>query len=506
MNNKIELRVHDVMLRAKEDGSMTVSGYVNHVGKLSNVLGSAKKFVEKIAPGAFSRAIKNAKYDIDFLAEHDSKKILASTRNQSLLLYEDEIGLFMSANIVPTSYGKDYYELIGSGILRNMSFGFRTVRDSWKQSSSGLAERTIHELELFEVSAVKNPAYSQSTLSARSIEIIENPKIPTNLEKGKFNQMNKQEFRYGTSQKTELEIRKESEIREFNDNLRNLQMTSGSEAIIPETVANTIVAQLDEVSPVFARAKKFHSVSGSLKIPRETAVSLGAFVGEGQNLIEESMSLSEISLSQKRVGSYMALTRQLINDAAIQMEGYIPSLLARQVHKAVERSMLRGSKAEEFRGIVPNEDIQSFNVTADAGDEQLLDVLLDLVLNVHPEYIAKSQFIMSRPFFNRVSKLRDAAGHFYTQNGSVNGKPTQTLFGLEVIISSSLENGDAAGQTPVILGSLEDGYALMIKKGAQMTMVQDTDHALRGSVGFLFDVYLDGAVYNPDAFSKLVIA
>ncbi|MCU1805165.1 phage major capsid protein [Cytobacillus firmus] len=503
MNNKIELRVHELELRAKEDGTLKVSGYVNKTEQFSEVLGSAKRFVEKISKGAFNRAIMNAK-EISFLAEHDSKKILASTRNGSLKLREDAQGLYMEAEIVPTSYGTDTYELIKSGIFQNMSFGFRTLNDSWKQGVANIYERTINELELFEVSVVKNPAYSQSTIAARGIDLIEDVQIP-NLEneKEKLNQM-KTELRYNTT-KNEIEIRKENEIREFNDNLRDLQMTSGVSSVIPETVADMIVEKIDELSPVFARAKKFKSVNGSLKIPRETAVGVGMFVGEAQNLIEDSMSLGEISLNQKRVGSYMALTRQLINDAAIQMEVYVPNLLGKRVFKAVEQSILRGTSVEEFRGIVPDSDIQSFNVTANASDVELLDALLDMTLNIHPEYLAKSQFIMSRPFFNRVSKLKDAAGHFYVQNGVVNGKPTQTLFGLEVLISSSLENGDAAGQTPVILGSMEDGYAVMVKKGANMTLIQDTDHALRGSVGFLFDCYLDGCVFNSDAFSKLVI-
>ncbi len=153
---KMELRVQDAKLRANTGGTMTVSGYVNKTGQLSNVLGVTKRFVEKIAKGAFSRAIQTAPKDIDFLAEHKSKLLLASTRNNSLKLTEDEQGLYMEATITPTSWGKDYYELIDSGILRNMSFGFRTIKDSWKLLESNLYERTIEELELFEVSVVRD--------------------------------------------------------------------------------------------------------------------------------------------------------------------------------------------------------------------------------------------------------------------------------------------------------------------------------------------------------------
>jgi HK97 family phage major capsid protein/HK97 family phage prohead protease len=503
---KMELRFQGTKLSANKDDSLTVSGYVNKTGQLSNVLGTSKKFVEKIAKGVFAQAIKNAQ-EVDFLAEHDAKKILSSTRNGSLQLRENDQGLYMTATITPTSWGKDYYELINSGILQNMSFGFRTIRDSWEALGNGLHERTIEEMELFEVSVVKNPAYSQSTIAARGIDLIEEVEIPSLAEYKKEeekNKMEKTEFRYG-NYKNEVELRKETEIREFNDSFRDLQKTSGNEVLIPQTVADMIVEKLEETSPVFAHARKIPSASGSVKIPRETAVGVGMFVGEAQNLSEEAMSLGEVALNQKRAGAYMALTNQLINDAATNMAEYVPNLLAKRTFKAIEKSILRGTAAEEFRGIVPDATVGKFDLSMAATNDQLLDVLLDMVLNVHPEYLQKSQFIMSRPFYNRVAKLRDASGHFYVQNGFVNGKPNYTLFGLEVVITDSLEAGTAIGQTPVVLGSLEDGYAVMVKQGPKMTMVQDTDHALRGSVGFLFDVYLDGAVYNPDALTKLTV-
>lgn len=181
---KFELRFQKAELRATEDGqAMNVSGYVNRTGELSNVLGTTTKFVEKIAPGAFARALQNATRDIDFLAEHNNKLILASTRNGSLKLTEDNNGLYMEATIAPTSWGKDYYQLIQDGILRNMSFGFIAIKDSWEVRDDGLYERTIEDLELIEVSVVRDPAYSQSSIAARGIDVVEEVEIPAELKK-----------------------------------------------------------------------------------------------------------------------------------------------------------------------------------------------------------------------------------------------------------------------------------------------------------------------------------
>ncbi|WP_286166180.1 phage major capsid protein [Peribacillus frigoritolerans] len=513
----IELRVLNMELRSNKNGSMTVSGYVNKTEQLSNVLGVGKKFVEKIAKGAFNRAIQNATRDIDFLAEHKQEKILASTRNESLTLREDEQGLWMEATIAPTTWGKDAYTLIDSRIYQNMSFGFRTIKDSWRNLEAGLYERTIEELELFEVSVVKDPAYSQSTIAARGMDLVTEVDIPVSTIKKEEQNKMKTVHRYGTTYKNEAEEKRTLDSKAFNAYVAgevqeardfNLQTTAGGGAVIPETVADIIVEKLEESSPVFARARKFPSVHGRLKVARETSTSVGAFVGEGQPLTEGLFELGYVELDQKRVGAHMVLTKQLVNDAAINMAEYVPNLLAKRTFKAVEKSIIRGAAAEEFKGIVPNEEINKFTLSkaADNTDVKLLDKMLDMVTSIHPDYLQGSAFIVSRPFFNRLAILKDGAGHFYMQNGTVNGRLSYTFLGLKLIVTNSLDAGDTVGQVPCVFGNVEAGYAVMVKKNPQiLTTTNDTESALRGVLGFVFDAYMDGAVYNPDALSKLTI-
>ena len=167
----MELRVNQASMETNDDGTLTVSGYVNKTEQYSNMLGRDQKFKEVIRRGTWQRAIDSAK-EIHFYAEHDKNKILASTRNGSLELREDDNGLYMSAKISPTSWGKDYYQLIKDGILQNMSFGFRSLKDSWRNMGDYF-ERTVNELELFEVSVVRDPAYASSSISARGIDLVE---------------------------------------------------------------------------------------------------------------------------------------------------------------------------------------------------------------------------------------------------------------------------------------------------------------------------------------------
>lgn len=486
MENTVELRFKNLQLRSTDSNQLVVRGYVNKTNQLSEVMGTAKKFVEKIERGAFTKALQVKKQDVDFLAEHDQERILASTSNNSLELKEDEVGLFMEARIAPTSWGRDYYELITAGLFKNMSFGFRVLKDEWKYLGKQLHERTIKELELFEVSVVKNPAYSQSNISARQFTLIEEVEVPsieqTEKTKGETRKMRKIETR-----KNELE-----EI--LKGESRSLQKTADGHTLVPQSVHQDIVHLMEEKSPIFALAKRYDSVSGNLKIAREDDSIEAGFVGEGDDIIESSFGFEYAELKQKRVGAAVTLTNQLINDSGINIEDYVKSLLARRVVKVVERSMLVGQEPEELNGIVHDENVKAISMDGVV----TVDTLVDLYTSIHPEYLDDAAFIMEKGFFDQIAKLKDSNGHFYMQNGMVNGQLIRTLFGAPIHVTDSLPT-----TTPVIFGNYQEGVSMMIKQQSGLQEIVDSKQALRGSKLLVFDMYMDSIVTNPQALVKL---
>jgi phage prohead protease, HK97 family len=107
-----------------DDKSLKVSGYVNKAGSYSQVMSAdGMPFRETILPQAFVEAVATED-PIDFYAEHDDQKLLATTVNHSLTLRADDNGLYMEAQILDTNDGRDTYELIKSGVITSMSFGF----------------------------------------------------------------------------------------------------------------------------------------------------------------------------------------------------------------------------------------------------------------------------------------------------------------------------------------------------------------------------------------------
>lgn len=132
-------------------------------------------FRETIDPNAFETAIASGDV-IDFYAEHNPDKLLATTSNGSLVLRVDDQGLYMEAQMLDTNDGRDTYELIKTGVITSMSFGFIVLDDSWDMDGGdfddGVPLRTVKELFLKEVSAVRFPAYLSSSIEARGMKAL----------------------------------------------------------------------------------------------------------------------------------------------------------------------------------------------------------------------------------------------------------------------------------------------------------------------------------------------
>ena len=96
---------------------------------------------------------------------------VARTRNRSMELTIDEIGLKVRAKIINTQYGRDLYRMIQEGLVDQMSFAFTVKNDNWDSETK---TRRILEIDkLYDVSAVDQPFYEDTVIVARSLSDFE---------------------------------------------------------------------------------------------------------------------------------------------------------------------------------------------------------------------------------------------------------------------------------------------------------------------------------------------
>lgn len=162
-----EFRSFDGEIRAAGDGR-TITGYAARF----NVPSEPLPFTERIAPGAFAKSLRSRSKDVRLYVNHNSDMVLASKRSGTLRLEEDEYGLRFEADLPDTTAARDLRELMRTGIVSTMSYGFTIARGGDRWSADG-SERTLTAINVHEVSVVTGfPAYPQTTAAVRSLEAI----------------------------------------------------------------------------------------------------------------------------------------------------------------------------------------------------------------------------------------------------------------------------------------------------------------------------------------------
>jgi len=164
---KLETRRFDTQFEVREEADgMRFSGYAAMFNSPSHPL----PFTERIAPGAFKRSLRS-RNNVFLYWNHSSDMPLASTRAGTLKLIEDERGLKVDALLSNTTAGRDAAELIRTGVVDSMSFGFTvpTGGDTWNEDGT---ERTLNSVRLGEVSIVSSPAYPDTagTTTVRGLD------------------------------------------------------------------------------------------------------------------------------------------------------------------------------------------------------------------------------------------------------------------------------------------------------------------------------------------------
>lgn len=162
---KRNLTTNSVEIREDEAGNRTLTGYAIK-WEMKSVTMGWRKFREQFKRGAFTESLTNE--DQLALWSHDTSKVLGRTKNGTLRLFEDEIGLRFELDLLDTTLGDDAYKTIKRGDVDGVSFGFSMLKQEWDEADPDNVIRTITKAKLLEISPVAFPAYPDSEVSARS--------------------------------------------------------------------------------------------------------------------------------------------------------------------------------------------------------------------------------------------------------------------------------------------------------------------------------------------------
>lgn len=163
---KRELLSSEIEIREVEGGLRTITGYAVKWEMKSVTMGYWRRFKEQFKRGAFTDSLTQD--DQLALWSHDYSQVLGRTKNGTLRLFEDEIGLRFELDLADTTLGDNTYKTIKRGDVDGVSFGFQMVKEEWDESNPDNIVRSVTKAKLVEISPVAFPAYPDSQVSARS--------------------------------------------------------------------------------------------------------------------------------------------------------------------------------------------------------------------------------------------------------------------------------------------------------------------------------------------------
>lgn len=147
-------------------GEKIIEGHAAMFGQVAKI---GDSFYEVIERGAFS---ESALQDVTLHVNHDRTAIpLARTQSGTLTLTVDAKGLAFRASldVEGNTDAKALYSAVKRGDLRGMSFAFSVELDEWQDLNSDMPTRHIKKIaQIYEISAVTTPAYSETDINARA--------------------------------------------------------------------------------------------------------------------------------------------------------------------------------------------------------------------------------------------------------------------------------------------------------------------------------------------------
>lgn len=157
--------VMTIKAEIRADG-LHISGYVNVPGRESRpVITPRGKVIEVIEQRAFQRALQKVD-NIDLKVDHE--RTIASTKEGTLKVYEDEIGLRAEAIVTD----EEVIEGARKGKLKGWSFNMMKVVDEIEERAGKLPLRRVKDFIMTEITLAlrKLPVYSATSIEVRAEE------------------------------------------------------------------------------------------------------------------------------------------------------------------------------------------------------------------------------------------------------------------------------------------------------------------------------------------------
>ena len=269
--------------------------------------------------------------------------------------------------------------------------------------------------------------------------------------------------------------------------------------LVPDEFERTLVSALAGQNVMRTLAKVIQTTSGDRKIPVVSTHGTATWLDEGKPYSESDEAFTQISLSAFKLGTFLKISEELLNDAAFNVEQYLASEFARRIGAAEEEAFLVGDGQGKPTGIFNTTGGAEAGVTTAKPTDISADELIDLHYSLRAPYRARAVWLMNDATVKTVRKLKDGNGQYLWQPALTAGTPDMILG--RPVHTSVFVPELKAGAKSVAFGDL-GFYWIADRQGRSFKRLNEL-FATTGQIGFLASQRLDGKLILPEAVKVL---
>ena len=274
-----------------------------------------------------------------------------------------------------------------------------------------------------------------------------------------------------------------------------------SGAIIPTSIANRIITEVKDRSPILQRAEVYF-VKGNLSVPVYGADDSGnditvAFTEDFAEITANGGKFKSVDLKGYLMGALALVGRQLRNNAAFDVVGFVVSQMAEKIALFLEGKLLNGEPDKMEGALATKTVVTAGSATAITGDD-----FVKVQAAVKQAHQANACWIMSAETFLAAKLLKDGNDRYLMQD-DITGEIPYRLLGKPVFLSDNMPE-IASGKTPVLYGDMK---GLGVKIGANLEcQVLNEAFATKNAIGVIAWMEVDSKVIDHQRMAVLKMA
>jgi HK97 family phage major capsid protein len=250
--------------------------------------------------------------------------------------------------------------------------------------------------------------------------------------------------------------------------------------LVPDELEQSIIDLRAEYGKFRANTRVLNMSRDTLLINRRAGGLTAYAVGEGASITESDNTFDQVSLVAKKFGALTKYSRELAEDAVVNLGDYIAGEVAYAFANKEDDAGFNGDGTSSFNGIVGlKNSVGSAGIkTQGTGNTFAALTLADLTgtVGLAPEYVfsrSTPKWYMSTQFYHTVvlDLLADAGGN--TNLTLAGGVAVPSLFGYEVVLADVLPKATATSTICAYFGALDLGATMGDRRPTEIAVSED---------------------------------